>query len=224
MHELPIAKCWDDIDRVVSENEIIRREINEAVGEEWSRWYSRDKKAYLKKDPERCGRVIEGYRKSEVAQYDLNNDVEYFAATLIKTMKREGISFVVVGAKEKDSFEAALDVLDIFKEWVEYNKGWDTIQGTESGKREKIVQRLIHLGSKKCISANDLDISFEPDAGRGCVDFKVSSGGDKTIVEIKLSTNSQYLHGYEEQVEEYGKAECTDKMVYVFINLEIRGD
>lgn len=34
LHELPIAKCWDDIDRVVSENENIRREINEAVGEE----------------------------------------------------------------------------------------------------------------------------------------------------------------------------------------------
>ena len=32
LHELPIAQCWDDIDRVVSENENIRREINEAVG------------------------------------------------------------------------------------------------------------------------------------------------------------------------------------------------
>ena len=112
---------------------------------------------------------------------------------------------------------ATLDVLDIFRDWVEYSKGWDTIQGAESSKREKIVQRLIHLGSKNYISANDLDISFEPDAGRGSVDFKVSRGGDKTIVEIKLSTNTQYLHGYEEQVEEYGKAECTDKIIYVFI-------
>ena len=109
--------------------------------------------------------------------------------------------------------------MDIFKDWVEYNKGWDTIQGAESSKREKIVQRLIHLGSKNYISANDLDINFEPDAGRGPVDFKVSRGGDKTIVEIKLSTNAQYLHGYEEQVEEYGKAECTDKMIYVFVDL-----
>lgn len=100
LHELPIAKCWDDIDRVVSENENIRREINEAVDEKWSRWYVRDKKAYLKehifKDPKRCSRIIEGYRKSEVAKYDLNNDVEYFAATLVKTMKREGINFAVM--------------------------------------------------------------------------------------------------------------------------------
>lgn len=121
--------------------------------------------------------------------------------------------------KKKNSFEAAIDVLNIFKEWVEYNRGWDTINSADSKKREKIVQRLVHLGAKNYISANNLDISFEPDAGRGPVDFKVSMGGDKTIVEIKLSTNDQYMHGYEEQVEEYSKAECTDKMVYVFINL-----
>lgn len=48
LHELLIAQCWDDIDRVVSENENIRREINEAIGQEWSRWYVMDKKAYLK--------------------------------------------------------------------------------------------------------------------------------------------------------------------------------
>ena len=103
---------------------------------------------------------------------------------MIKTMKREGINFAVEGAKEKDSFEAALDVLDIFKDWVEYeyNKGRYTFQSFESGKREKIEQRLIHLGSKNYISANDLDISFEPDAGRGSVDFKVSRGGGKTFV------------------------------------------
>ena len=44
LHELPIAQSWDDIDRVVLENENIRREINEAIGLEWSRWYARDKK------------------------------------------------------------------------------------------------------------------------------------------------------------------------------------
>lgn len=167
LHELPIAQCWDDIDRVVSENENIRREINEAIGQEWSRWYAGDKKAYLKeyifKDPERCARVIEGYKKSEIEKYDLNLDIDYFVEKLIKTMKKAGIHFAVENAKRKNS--------------------------------------------------------FEPDAGRGPVDLKVSRGGDKTIVEIKLSTNDQYLHGYEEQVKEYGRAECTDKMIYVFIDL-----
>lgn len=36
---------------------------------------------------------------------------------------------------------------------------------------------------------------------------------------MKLSSNSQYLHGYEIQVEEYGKAENTDKLIYVLVDL-----
>lgn len=42
---------------------------------------------------------------------------------------------------------------------------------------------------------------------------------DKTIIEVKLSTNAQYLHGYETQVKQYSKAEQKDKMIYVFIDL-----
>mgnify|MGYP001666283358 FL=1 len=38
---------------------------------------------------------------------------------------------------------------------------------------------------------------------------------------MKLSSNSQYLHGYEVQVEEYGKAENTDKLVYVLVDVGI---
>lgn len=73
---------------------------------------------------------------------------------------------------EKSSYQVALEVINIFKEWVEYNRGWDVIQSADSRKREKIVQRLIHLGAKNYITTNKMDISFEPDAGRGPVDFK----------------------------------------------------
>lgn len=146
LYELPIAQCWDDIDRVVSENENIRREINEAIGQEWSRWYARDKKAYLKeyifKDPERCSRVIEGYKKSEIEKYDLNLDIDYFVEKLIKTMKKAGIHFAVENAKRKNSFEAAIDVLSIFKEWIEYNKGWDTIQSADSKSSGKYIFKI----------------------------------------------------------------------------------
>ena len=51
------------------------------------------------------------------------------------------------------------------------------------------------------------------------MDFKISRGQDITIVEVKLTTNDQYLHGFEVQIEEYGKAEQTDKLVYVLVDL-----
>ena len=31
-----------------------------------------------------------------------------------------------------------LEVINIFKEWVEYNRGWDVIQSADSRKREKL--------------------------------------------------------------------------------------
>ena len=54
---------------------------------------------------------------------------------------------------------------------------------------------------------------------RGPVDFKVSFGRDITLIEVKLTTNSQYSHGYEVQLEEYGKAEQTNSLIYVLIDL-----
>ena len=62
-------------------------------------------------------------------------------------------------------------------------------------------------------------MSCEPDEGRGPVDFKISLGQDSTIIEVKLTSNNQYLHGYETQIEEYGKAEQTENMIYVLVDL-----
>ena len=42
LHDLPIAKDWDDIDRVVFENSVIRAEISAEIGAEWTRWASAD--------------------------------------------------------------------------------------------------------------------------------------------------------------------------------------
>lgn len=110
-------------------------------------------------------------------------------------------------------------MITIFKNWVENNRGWQIILDTDSSKREKAVQRLFHLGAKHYITVNSLDISFEPDEGRGPADFKISRGADKTVGEIKLSSNAQYLHGYEVQVEEYALAEDTRNRCYILVDV-----
>lgn len=108
----------------------------------------------------------------------------------------------------------------IFKHWVEYQRGWEVIHKIDSRSREKIVQAVMQLAADGYNQNGIWDISRESDAGRGPVDFKVSRGADKTIIEVKLSNNSQWLHGYIKQIEEYAKAEQTDKRIYVFIDLE----
>ena len=221
LHDLPIAKDWDDIDRIVFENSVIRAEISAEIGAEWTRWASADKKEYLKHhvfmDPDVCDRVITGYRKEELAAFNLKENPDYLAELLLKKIKK---AIVFRHDKENPStFEACMAVVAIFKDWVENNRGWAEIQNAPTQKREKAVQRFMHLGSKYYVDVNNLDISCEADEGRGPVDIKMSRGTDKTIVEVKLSSNDQYLHGYQDQVEEYGTAERTRNMIYVFIDV-----
>ena len=77
----------------------------------------------------------------------------------------------------------------------------------------------MHLGAKFYVEEHDLDLSFEPNEGNGPADIKISRGIDKTIAEIKLSTNAQYLHGYETQLQKYAVSERTVNMIYVFIDV-----
>ena len=62
-------------------------------------------------------------------------------------------------------------------------------------------------------------MSFEANEGPGPVDLKISRGNDKTVIEVKLSSNDDYLHGYEEQIERYAQAEETDKRIYVYVQV-----
>ena len=67
----------------------------------------------------------------------------------------------------------------------------------------------------------DIDITPEFPTGRGPVDFKFSEGETfKVLVEIKLSTNPQYLSGFTKQLEIYKNATNNVKKAYfIFVDL-----
>ena len=80
----------------------------------------------------------------------------------------------------------------------------------DSKNGEKTVQKTFHGVASYYCKTNDLDISPETNTGRSPVDFKISRGGDKTVIEIKLTSNKDCLHGFEVQIEEYAKSEETE--------------
>lgn len=84
---------------------------------------------------------------------------------------------------------------------------------TSTQRREKAVQRMLHLSGKYYCEY----MSFEANEGPGSADLKVSRGNDKTVVEIKLSSNNDYLHGLEEQIESYAQAEGTNNRIFVYV-------
>lgn len=117
------------------------------------------------------------------------------------------------------SLRGAIQSAMILKRWVENGGGWVRIQEADSAKREKAVQSYFCLGAAYFLRENNLDLSCEANEGPGPVDHKISRGNDKTVVEIKLSSNNQYLHGYEKQIWRYAQAENTEHMVYILIDV-----
>lgn len=219
LHELPVAKCWEDVETAASKNNAIRQELNTEVGMTWPQWASKKRKAYIRdyilKDPDAFERVMSAYREEEVDEYNLYNDIDYFLGKLLQKIKK-AVDFETIEEGEIDSLTGALEVAEIFKDWVENNRGWAEIQQATGG--EKSVQRFVHACAKHYIKVNNLDFSCEANEGPGPVDFKVSRGQDCTVVELKLSSNADYMHGYQEQVQQYAKAEETENMVFILVD------
>ncbi len=222
LHKLPVAETWEDIDIVVAQNSTLRAEMNKEVAEEWHNYSAYERKSYLRQNvfkvPDTCKRILDVYKGEELEEFYPTSEFTYFLSKLTQKIERLNIDYT---AKHKvlDSFNVSIEIMDHFKNWVENNKGWETIWSVDSRKREKVLQRVIHGQAQAYIKANGLSMSCEPDEGRGPVDFKVSLGTDITLIEVKLSSNNQYLHGYKVQIEEYGRAEGTDKLIYVIVDL-----
>ena len=219
LHELPIVKCWQDVETAATRNSAIRLEMNQEIGLIWHTWALKDRKAYIlnniMKDPEAFSRVVKAYRAEEADEYNPNNDPEYFLGKLLQKIKRS-VDFTSVEEGEIDSMTGAIGVANIFKDWVENNRGWYEIQRTTV--REKSIQRIIHACAKHYIKKNNFDFSCEANEGPGPVDFKISRGQDITVVELKLSSSADYMHGYQEQIQRYAKAEGTNNMVFILID------
>lgn len=219
LHELPIAMGWDDIDRVCQENDAIRAEINEGVSKEWYKMSSRSRKEYLKqyifKNPEKLQKVIRAYEKVKVEPIDIESNCEYM---IEKILVEINVNDKVKTDKTKDSFLSSIEILNEFKHWIEQQKGYSVFEKIDKKDLEKIVQRTLHGNATYYCKVNDLDISPESNTGRGPVDFKISRGIDKTVIEIKLSSNPSTLHGFEVQIEEYAISEEASNKVFLLVD------
>jgi len=219
LHELPIARSWEDIDRVVIENETIRREMSEVVGKEWSRLASSQKKRYIKDfifmKPHLVSKVIADYKATDVKAYNIYQNIDYRIERLINSItKAKG----ELDLSKKSSYDAVLEIIEEYKVWVEDKKGFEVLRDVGSRNEEKVVQKTLHGSASYYCKINDLDISPESNSGRGPVDFKISRGGDKTVIEIKLTSNKDCLHGFEVQIEEYAKSEETENKIFIIVD------
>jgi len=220
--ELPIAESWSDIDRVVAENAKIKKIVSDEIGSIWSRWSGSARKNFFKKrimmDAGLSSDIFSDFDKAETRGITYFKNLNYLSELII----RDTHAFAMPVLADNDSYSAALVICGVMKEWVENQKGWDTVGqlvSFDSRKGEKILQSLVKLVGNNYGDLHNFDVSFEPDQGVGPCDVKVSFGSDKTIIEIKLSSNPSYLDGLTLQLARYAEAERAKRKVFLYFDL-----
>lgn len=118
-------------------------------------------------------------------------------------------------AKLWTSFDEAMEAVTTFQQYVENQDGWRVINRGKGRPfaNEAEVQGFFGL----LLHASRFDVNREPNNGRGPVDFKISMGLDKSLIEFKLAKSSSLERNLNKQVEVYEAANRTKKSVVVVI-------
>jgi len=229
LRDLPLASSWDEVETLISHNAKLRAEVNALVGEGWRKERKRTRRRALREvlrsSPPAMRRLLRAYREADVPPYDFANDprgrVLWYQATRYAASTNPMALSLGAAATLDDVFAVVLAICRRFKELIETNKLSSLLY--ESGgrpKHEEAAQLLLFGIADAYCEANDLDLSRESNAGRGAVDFKLSRGHQaKVLVETKLNTNADLVHGFETQLVEYQMAERAQLTVYVVIDV-----
>ena len=153
---------------------------------------------------------IDEYKNYDYVPYDFESD----GVGIVKLIDNY-LNFTQINFKNKtNAFDLSLEVCREFKTVIESTGMYDPFVGRKGKVVEKQCPDLFYLYACKQFITYNYDFSPECNKGRGPADFKISLGNnDKCIIEAKLLSNDQYLHGIETQIIEYAKAECCKKII-----------
>jgi hypothetical protein len=221
LRDLPIAHDKENIDYVVSFNEDLRHKLNQLVGEDWSKHLKKpDLKSSLLDNKDAIRDLVSHYQNKKPLSYNFNED------------PKGEISWKAVGEKiaHENKLELSLpkspsieDVKDVvveiikkFKKNVEFNGANKLLKKGNGRIGEEFCQRVFYIVADSYCTANNLDLTAEGNGGRGPVDFKMSRGLQKIVVEVKLTSNSKFLDGIKKQLPTYEKVESA-KGIFLII-------
>lgn len=122
--------------------------------------------------------------------------------------------------REENAYDAAYKRAHFLKDAIE-NKGCHKIFYTKKkkGRLEPITKETdLHILYRLTWYGTSMDVTREANDGRGPVDFKVSKGAkDKSLVEMKLASNTQLERNLKKQTAIYEKASDAPRSVKIII-------
>lgn len=226
---LPIARDYDDIDKVCDYNRELRRKVCKAIGINMAD-FDKMKKSQRKEAILARGALLNDlltYCKNlDVLGYDFTNDdlLLYADLRMGDLVKNQPVTFEKFLTTDGiDVYGVAKEIIIQYKIMIEENHMyWLLYNDNHEFRGEKAAQLLFYMMAYFYCSANDIDLSRECDPGVGELDFKLSNGFSKKIViEMKKASSSSLISGYTKQLPAYERAERTEKGFYIVIKDKI---
>jgi len=225
---LPVALDRSEIAEVAQFNAEVREKWNQivaAAAKEKREPSKPEIREMLLAAPKNLSDLIDVYKKAARTGYDFAKDPlglfswNDFGRTAAQTYP---IEIRTTRPKTIADLRQVLSLIVAqFKKNIEENKLYEVLYGENGRARPEVFsQRLFYAIADTYCNANDVDLTREPNAGNGPVDFKLSGGyKGRVLVEVKKSTNSQLLHGFDVQLDAYQKSEATEESLYLILRV-----
>ena len=235
LRRLPIATDWDSAMTAAAQNEAIRNRVNNQVGEIWKEQRSKAAKKKLRDyaldSSQNFEDILGLLHHIPATAYDPRSDPDgvLFWQRLTSSIA-QAFPLKLGPAQPTTVIEAQTVVeaiINQFRFLVEARGLWTELyDGTSKAPRpEQSAQKLFFAVASSYCQANNLDITPEADTGSGPVDFKLALGrAIRIIVEVKLSTNSRVMHGFETQTRAYQTSEEAAAAYFLLIDVGSMGE
>lgn len=234
LRPIVIAKDWDGIADAARQNEKLREDFNaiilDVLKDELEK-FNELNTSEKKEAKQHFERLISVYKDVSVSGYDLNLDESgyYFLRPFIEKESEE-IKKLKKPTTREELLKNVRALIGQYQKSVVSNGGnkllyhrTSTGAVTKKPHREEISQLLFYFIADIFCSKSGIIFARESNAGRGPVDFWLSNANDsKVLVEIKKSTNSDLVKGFEKQVVEYQKSEAAFHSFYVVLIVKDR--
>ncbi|MAN46505.1 MAG: hypothetical protein GYB49_13060 [Alphaproteobacteria bacterium] len=222
LKHLPVASDWNDVCDIATQNEDLRRQVNQRIGQIFrDTALTEQEKARARvaifRNKAALELIAEALKSKSLKPYDFTRDPHGFLLLqAISDSLPKQVPLQAVAANLKTPKDTVVAILDQFKLLIEKHGYWKELWTGERFKNESALQRMLYLVAYSYAEANDLDVSPEVDLSSGRIDFKFSKGADKIIVEIKKSSNGHLVSGVRSQLQFYCQAE-NSKLGYYLV-------
>ncbi|MFA6422211.1 MAG: hypothetical protein WCV92_02335 [Candidatus Buchananbacteria bacterium] len=223
LRKIPVAVSFSDISVLAAFNEDLRERFNNLISPCFSGKKPNKEtiKNFFLSSTERMETLVGSYIELNPDHYDFEKDPDGLYSWLEQArMIVKNLSIKVTTPENyNELLNVVKKIINSFKSSIEVNGCWRLLYNNSGKPLDEKHARLFFYGIARiaCESTN-IDISPESNAGRGPVDFKLSAGKNKIIVEIKLS-KGKVKQGYEKQTRIYQESEGADKSYYIVIKI-----